>query len=388
MKKVLFLTLMVSSFLFSKAQVQFNKAALGYGTTTDNFTYDGKQVGNYSLGWYYDSSNIGAPTYFLSSHGGIKLFTSREPRLTITNTGNVGIGTINPLARFQVDGTYQNRNAAFTYACDPEEEVFFQVKTNMYTSGAPLFLFKDTRADQLRSQKLLQVESALSGTIFSTLANGKIGIGTSSPYEFVSIYKDQAEGTSLSLRNDNTGNSPNAYAGLAFYNGLNSSYIRLNSKNATKDAHCMELITFPSNQANPADIIFKASKNEVMRVKANGTVGIGTTNTNGYKLAVNGTIGAREIVVSTETWADFVFAKNYRLMPLSEVESFITENNHLPDVPSEQEVKENGINVAEMNAKLLQKVEELTLYMIQQNKEKEAMMKRINELEKAIEAIK
>ncbi len=118
---------------------------------------------------------------------------------------------------------------------------------------------------------------------------------------------------------------------------------------------------------------------ERMRINNSGNVGIGTTNTNGYKLAVNGTIGAREIVVNTDVWADFVFAKDYKLMPLSEVESFITENNHLPDVPSEQEVKENGINVAEMNAKLLQKVEELTLYVIEQNKRIEELERQVKE---------
>lgn len=107
-----------------------------------------------------------------------------------------------------------------------------------------------------------------------------------------------------------------------------------------------------------------------------GDVGIGTTNTFGYKLAVNGTIGATEIKVETTSpWPDFVFDSGYKLKEIGEVEEFIKENMHLPDFPSAKEVQINGINVGEMDAKLLQKIEELTLYMIEQNK-------RIEKLEK------
>jgi len=113
-----------------------------------------------------------------------------------------------------------------------------------------------------------------------------------------------------------------------------------------------------------------------------GNVGIGTTNPK-YLLSVKGKIGVGEIVVEdVSQWADFVFNSDYRLMPLAEVESFIQENNHLPDVPSETEVKEKGINVAEMNAKLLQKIEELTLYMIEMKKENDEMKKRLEIVER------
>lgn len=87
-------------------------------------------------------------------------------------------------------------------------------------------------------------------------------------------------------------------------------------------------------------------------------------------LEVNGKIRTKEVVIETVNWwSDFVFDKNYKLPSLAEVESHIKEYKHLPDVPSEAEVKENGINVVEMQAKLLQKIEELTLYIIDQQKE-------------------
>jgi hypothetical protein len=101
---------------------------------------------------------------------------------------------------------------------------------------------------------------------------------------------------------------------------------------------------------------------------SNANIGIGTNNPGSYKLAVEGKIGAREVNVTTAAWADFVFNEDYTLRPLAEVEQFIQQNGHLPDVPSEAEVLENGIDLGAMDAKLLQKIEELTLYMIEQNR--------------------
>jgi hypothetical protein len=124
----------------------------------------------------------------------------------------------------------------------------------------------------------------------------------------------------------------------------------------------------------------KTTGKYVIGLNSDGNVGIGTLNTKGFKLAVKGKIGAGEIEVkSPEYWPDFVFNSDYNLKPLNEIESFIEQNNHLPDIPSKKEVKERGINLGNMNAKLLQKIEELTLYMIEQNKKTERL---INENQK------
>lgn len=101
-----------------------------------------------------------------------------------------------------------------------------------------------------------------------------------------------------------------------------------------------------------------------MTMLTNGNVGIGTTSPS-YKLDVNGTIRANEIIVNT-TGADFVFAEDYQLRPLSEVKAFIQENKHLPEIKSAQEMQEDGVRVNELQTQLLQKIEELTLYLIQQ----------------------
>lgn len=100
-----------------------------------------------------------------------------------------------------------------------------------------------------------------------------------------------------------------------------------------------------------------------LRIAENGNVGIGTPNPGAFRLAVNGSVRAKEVIVDTG-WADFVFDDDYPLMPLDEVARHIAEKGHLPDIPSAQEVEANGVSIGEMQAKLLQKVEELTLYMI------------------------
>ncbi len=130
---------------------------------------------------------------------------------------------------------------------------------------------------------------------------------------------------------------------------------------------------------------------------SNGNVGIGTTTPGSWKLAVNGKIRTKEVKVDTG-WSDFVFYTDYKLPTLVEVENHIKEKGHLKDIPSEKEVAENGIFLGEMNAKLLQKVEELTLYTIAQQKEIENLKKenkglksladRVSKIEKLLETKK
>jgi len=116
---------------------------------------------------------------------------------------------------------------------------------------------------------------------------------------------------------------------------------------------------------------------------ANGNVSIGTTDPKGYKLAVAGNMIAESMKVKLQgTWPDYVFKRDYELPTLEQTEKHIKEKGHLPGIPSEAEVKAEGIEVGDMNAKLLKKIEELTLYMIDQNKRLEQQEKKINELSK------
>lgn len=142
--------------------------------------------------------------------------------------------------------------------------------------------------------------------------------------------------------------------------------------------HSSDVVVFEPAAASAATALY---------LKSNGNLGIGTTNPLA-KLSVNGTgtfngkVKCTEVEVLLAAWPDFVFESGYNLRPLSEVESFINTNKHLPDVPSRETVLTNGSNIGEMNATLLQKVEELTLYMIQLQKDNDALKARISKLEK------
>lgn len=111
-----------------------------------------------------------------------------------------------------------------------------------------------------------------------------------------------------------------------------------------------------------------------------GYVGIGTSSPT-HKLDVRGTIRANEVIVNIPSGADFVFSPDYSLKPLSEIRDYIAENQHLPEIPSAEEMEANGVSMSELQIQLLQKIEELTLYILQQEQ-------RINELEQQVNIVK
>ena len=145
-----------------------------------------------------------------------------------------------------------------------------------------------------------------------------------------------------------------------------------------------------TNKPNMELIIGAGQWGENMYLKPDGRVGIGSyCFPTDVKLAVKGVIMATELRIkpfetnSCFVWPDYVFEANYKLLPLKEVEAYIIKNKHLPEIPSAKEVTEQGIPVGELNAKLLKKMEEITLYLIQIEKDNEKLRTQVEELQKS-----
>jgi hypothetical protein len=198
-----------------------------------------------------------------------------------------------------------------------------------------------------------------------------VGIGTASPSEALHIYGDDYH-SSIRLENFGTGYGPELILRSTGFGG--HTYRLLSGQGFDLGASGM------TGKFGITDDIGGGTARFV--IDATGNVGIGTTNPQ-HLLHVAGTIGAEEVLV-TSTGADYVFQPGYRLKPLSEVAKYIEANHHLPDIPSTDEVKQKGMGVGEMEAKLLAKIEELTLHMIQQEKDKQDLRQQNQELQERI----
>lgn len=129
-----------------------------------------------------------------------------------------------------------------------------------------------------------------------------------------------------------------------------------------------------SLNSNVRGFNFVTTRGKLFTIDSVGNVRIGSDVPSAYKLAVNGNaIFTKVVVKNYANWPDFVFEKDYKLQPIEEVMAFVKTNKHLPGIPSAKEVAENGHDVGDMNAKLLQKIEELTLYIAEMKKEIDAL---------------
>jgi hypothetical protein len=284
-----------------------------------------------------------APTWAAAS-GGSSQWTTSAPHIYF-NTGNVGIGTITPAYKLDVNGTLKVDGTAAS-----------QVQFTGTNSFNPGFTFdgstSNTHTYTFDSQNFSTTtaqNTKISGGLLQFINNAAIQ-AFQQPITITRAWPGAGTANTLILDNDIQNAVPATYRIASFrLSGTEKAWI---------------------DQTGGAWF--------------EGSVGIGVTNTSDvdYKLFVDKGIKTRKVKVTQTAWPDYVFHKQYKLPSLTEVEKFIKANNHLPEVPSAKEIETDGLNLGDNQAVLLKKIEELTLYIIDLNKKSEEQNKKIAELEK------
>ena len=282
--------------------------------------------------------------------------TSRQ-RMVINSGGFVGIGVSSPWARLHVNQNILAEGDITTldkFVLKPDHNSDSDYWEISRTSTGLNFAYKN---------RVLQ-------DVLFIGSNGAIGVGNTEPSATLDItgsFKAQSANitgviTGNTLAINSNANITGTITGNALTINSNANItgtITGNALTINSNANISGTITGNALSANSATI------NENANVT--GTLFANTLNANSAN--INGEIKAKAVEVTLSGWKDYVFYEDYNLMSLAEVEQFIAENYHLPDVPSAAEVEANGVNLGEMSAILIQKVEELTLYIIQLQKQ-------------------
>ena len=285
---------------------------------------------------------------------------------TFPSSGNVGIGTTSPRSKLEIVGDGYFSSSATGSSLKLESS---GLPTNNDYSNVRLVAGSDGGSGGYLTTKLDNwggyfnwTRGSSSGDVTVMHLNattGNLGIGTTSPNAKLEVKSFGA-------------NTPIIKWTASGGNHLGHIY---------EDASGAPFFTL-ANATGTETIIFHAANNGNCYFNTGGNVLIGGTTlpASDAKLAVAGNIYSRKVKVTQTGWADYVFHPTYKLPSLAEVEAYIKQHHHLPDIPSAKEVEKNGLDLGENQVALLKKIEELTLYVIEMKKENEQMKKEIRSM--------
>jgi hypothetical protein len=292
----------------------------------------------------YLASYSNHPLMFGTNH-------SSSQMLLATN-GNLGIGTTSPVSKLHVNGDITVASGS-RVVYDPLYDVHGYTKYDYVGLSEAALLTYSYYGNRFQTRN--GIAMVIKGD------NNNIGIGTISPsYKLETVTSGQG-GFRLQTSSSTVGNPQ-----IDLFDASKGQETVISSTDGSITG------TYLASYSNHPLMFGTNHSSAQILLATNGNLGVGTTSPS-EKLSVNGNVKAKKIIVSQTGWPDYVFAPSYSLRSLSEVEKFITKNKHLPDMPSAKEVEEKGINVGDNQALLLKKVEELTLYIID-------LQKQINQL--------
>lgn len=324
-------------------------------------------------GDYFDF-NIENDNSSYTNFGAINFVTSQNVQMTLKPNGNVGIGTESPKGKLDVrgtvyagngDGTRGNNAMAIRYEdgsvnnwgslrSSAETYMSFGVKADpntglkwLSTSGA---FPRSNTAVVTGSEGIKFFSSSYQQTaldlpvnmseLMRISPNGNVGIGTENPQQKIDV-----QGAIRSQASSNEGGA---------------IYLDNNSKTSSDAANRWAIYNMTGQYTNSL---------QFWSYLANGGGGAKLVLSDAGNMALHGKLEAKDVVITATPTADHVFAPDYKLRGMAELERFISEKSHLPEIPSAKEMTDSGLSVADFQIKLLQKIEELTLYMISMKKE-------------------